>query len=281
MVIKKLSLTVIFLVFLTAIGSCQNSKNSRNSEIKNNRFNDSVFIFKTDTVKHYSLYSIDTKTGKWKPKISKKINYHKIDIRDKSLTFFFQTKEQNDWSKRKLYYDSISVEKTGTSFYYNSGYFESTFLDTLNSKTIAHTLNADEYIRFTNLKQIKMSELKKLKVRQNNVNSEKEQREYSITKTRTDDFEYSDYWRKEAFKKTVQFIKQVLGENTPSCLIVSRSSYNSNRVEYIGQKGYKLKLYVEFDCNQDYINPSYFWVYAFYIGDNKWELKLIDYKLTH
>ena len=178
-------------------------------------------------------------------------------------------------------YDSITAEKNGTLLYYNSGYFEKSFMDTLNSQTIAHVLNDDYYMRFTNLKRISISELEKLEIREDDVIPKQEQKIYSNSQRSSEDFEYSDYWRKEAFKKTELLIKQRLKKNTPSCVMVSRSSYSPNLVRYIGQNGYRLKLYVEFDCNQDYINPSYFWVNAFYLGDNKWDLEIVDYKLTH
>jgi len=278
---KKQFLITLFLIGLTSMGGCQNNINGTDVKIKRNRVQNSVLIFKTDTTKFYSFNSIDPETGKWKPVISEKVNYHKIDIRDKSLTFFFQLEDQTDWGIRKMHYDSLSVKKTGTSFYYNSDYFDSTFLDTLNSKTIAHVLDDDHYIRFTNLKRVENSELEKLKIKKEEGKSYQEQKVYSNQQTQSEDFEYSDYWRKEAFKTTVLFIKQKLKENTPSCLMVSRSTYNTNLVRYIGQKGYRIKLYVEFDCNQNYINPSYFWVDAFYLGKNKWDLELIDQKLTH
>lgn len=278
---KKRFLVMLLLIGLTSTGSCQNNRNDTETKTKNNRVQDSVLIFKTDTTKFYSLTSIDPETGKWKPEINQKVNYHKIDTRDKSLTFFFQLKNQNDWDIRKMYYDSISVKENGTSFHYNSDYFVSSFLDTLNSKTIAHVLDDDHYIRFTNLKRVENSELENLKLKKEANNSYQKQQVYSNQQTQSDDFEYSDYWRKEAFKTTVQFIKQKLKESTPSCLMVNRSTYNTNLIKYIGQNGYRIKLYVEFDCNQDYINPSYFWVDAFYLGENKWNLALIDQKLTH
>ena len=277
----KQILVALFLIGLTSLGACQNNRNGTDTKAKNYQVQDSVLIFKTDTIKSYSFTSIDLETGTWTPKISEKVNYHKIDTRDKSLTFYFQVKNKTDWDLRKMHYDSLSVKENGTSFYYNSDYFVSSFLDTLHSKTIAHVLDDDNYFRFTNLKRVENSELENLKLIKESSNSHKKQQVYSNQQAQADDFEYSDYWRKEAFKKTVQFIKQKLKEMTPSCLMVNRSTYNTNLVSYIGQNGYRIKLYVEFDCNQDYINPSYFWVDAFYLGENKWNLALIDQKLTH
>lgn len=274
-------LMTLILLGLASMMSCQNSVNGTDSNVIDERVRDSVLIFKTDTTKFYSFNSIDPETGKWKPVISKKINYHKIDLRDESLTFFFKIEKQNDWDTRKMFYDSLTDKKTGTSFYYNSDYFESTFLDTLSSKTIAHVLNDDQYIRFTNLKRVENSELENLKMKNAESNSNQKQQNYSNQQTQSDDFEYSDYWRKEAFKKAVGFIQKTLSEQNPKCTMVKRSSYNPVDVKYIGNQGMNVKLYAEYDCNQNYINPSYFWVNAYYTGDGKWSFQLEDQKLTH
>ncbi|UAB86031.1 hypothetical protein INR75_08560 [Zunongwangia sp. SCSIO 43204] len=277
---KKQFLTVLFLIGLTSMCGCQNNSNSTDTKIKENRVQDSVLIFKTDTTKFYSFTAID-ENGKWQPAIAKKVNYHKIDLKDRSLTFFFQLEGQADWGIRKMHFDSLSIEKTGTSYYYNSKYFDRTFLDTLSSKTIAHVLDDYNYIRFINLKKVENSELQKLKIRKEDLELYQEEKVNISNQNQLEDFEYSDYWRKEAFKTTILFVKQKLKESTPSCVMVSRSTYNANLVRYIGQNGYRIKLYVEFDCNQNYINPSYFWVDAFYLGKNNWDLALIDQKLTH
>ncbi|WP_203293881.1 hypothetical protein [Luteirhabdus pelagi] len=175
--VKKQLLAILFLIGLTIMAGCQNNRN--NTETKNSRVQDSILIFKTDTTKFYSLTSINPETGKWKPVINQKVNYHKIDTKEKSLTFFFQLKNQTDWGIRKMNYDSLSVNENGISFYYNSDYFISSFLDTLNSKTIAHVLDNDHYIRFTNLKRVENSELESLKLKKETIDSYQKYQVYS------------------------------------------------------------------------------------------------------
>jgi|GEM_PF-3986553 len=274
---NKNFLMILFLVGMITIGGCQD----KGTETKISVIQDSVLIFKTDTTKFYSLTSIDPETGKWKPEISKNVNYHKINTRDKSLTFFFQPKNQSDWDLRKMQYDSLSIEKNGTSFYYTSDYFVRTFLDTLNSKTIAHVLDEDHYIRFTNLKRVSRSELEKLQIIKKVSSKNQNQQIKSNQIAQTSDFEFSEYWRKEAFKKSVEFIQKALSEQKPKCTMVKRSSYNPAKVKYIGNQGMQVKLYAEYDCNQDYINPAYFWVNAYYNGNGQWTFELEDHKLTH
>jgi hypothetical protein len=278
---KKRLLTILILLGLASILSCQNNVSGTDSKMVVEKVRDSVLIFKTDSTKFYSFNSIDLETGKWKPVISAVINYHKIDLKDKSLTFFFKTKNQTEWDTRKMYYDSLTDIKTGTSFYYNSGYFESSFLDTLSSKTIAHVLNEDQYIRFTNLKRLDINELEKFESNSKQSNSAQKKKLYLNEQYQSETFEYSDYWRKEAFKKAVVFIQKILSEQNPKCTMIKRSSYNPVDVKYIGNQGMNVKLYVEYDCNQNYVNPSYFWVNAYYSGDGKWLFHLENQKLTH
>lgn len=278
---NKNILAAIFLVFIMSMVSCQNKIEENESSVINDKNEVSISIFKTDKTEFYSLSSIDFNTGKWIPVISEKVNYHKIDTEEKSVTFYFQLNNQNIWDTRKMYYDSLSIFKNGISFYYNSDYFIRSFLDTLNTQTIAHVLDEDNYIRFINLKRVKNSELENLNLIKESNEVINKRSINSNQQLQTENFEYSDNWRKEAFKATVSYLKLVLKENTPSCFMVKRSTYNSDDVRYIGQNGFRVKIYVEFDCNQNYINPSYFWVDAFYLGNDKWDLELKDQRLTH
>ncbi|MFV0305719.1 MAG: hypothetical protein ACK5IC_09600, partial [Moheibacter sp.] len=99
--------------------------------------------------------------------------------------------------------------------------------------------------------------------------------------TNTEDFEFSNYWRQQAYEVVIKYMNQRIKKDNPNCEIVRRGYYNPNLVQYIGSQGFLIKLYCEFDCNQNYINPSYFWVEAFYVGNSKWNLELVDQKLTH
>jgi len=84
------------------------------------------------------------------------------------------------------------------------------------------------------------------------------------------DFEYSDKWRKEAFKLSKQFISQILSKNTAKCKIVSQGVYNPTRVRYLGGQSYQVTITTKFDCNQDYINDCTFIISADYLGNNNW-----------
>src|SRR5690606_6658574 len=101
-----------------------------------------------------------------------------------------------------------------------------------------------------------------------------------ITKV-INDFEYSEYWRKESFKKAIEFIQKTLSKQNPKCTMTKRSPYNPATVRYIGNQGMSVNFYAEYDCNQIYVYPVYFWVNAYYSGNGEWTLELEDHKLTH
>lgn len=67
-----------------------------------------------------------------------------------------------------------------------------------------------------------------------------------------------DIGKQNHTKKVVEFMKQKISKDNSNCKMVSRRYYNTNLVQYIGNKGYKVKIYCEYDCNQNYINQSYF-----------------------
>ena len=114
--------------------------------------------------------------------------------------------------------------------------------------------------------------------KQNNKKEEKES--YNEFKN-TNDFEYSEYWREKAYQTAVIYMNKRIKKNNPNCRIVSRGNYHPNYVRYIGGQSFTIKYYCEFDCDEDYINESYFLIDATYLGNNRWKLKIVDQQLTH
>lgn len=90
-----------------------------------------------------------------------------------------------------------------------------------------------------------------------------------------EDFEYSDKWRKKAFKLSKEFVSQSLNNNTPKCKVVSQGAYNPTRVRYLGGQSYQVIISTKFDCNQDYINDCTFIISADYLGNNSWNFDVI------
>lgn len=114
--------------------------------------------------------------------------------------------------------------------------------------------------------------------KQNNTKEEKNSHnEFKNTRS----FEYSEYWREKAYQTANIFMNKRLKKNNPNCRIVSRGNYRPDYVRYIGGQSFTIKYHCEFDCDQDYINESYFLIDATYLGNNRWDLKLVDQQLIH
>lgn len=94
------------------------------------------------------------------------------------------------------------------------------------------------------------------------------------------DFEYNDYWRKEAFKNTKQFLRYYIPKDLPGCKVTAQGNYRADYVTYLGNQIFRVRVYCEFDCNNGYNNPSIFTGYASYLGNKKWDIKLTEQKLV-
>ncbi len=94
------------------------------------------------------------------------------------------------------------------------------------------------------------------------------------------EFEYSDHWRKEAYKATKLYIKKVINKK-PNCKVTRQGSYQPYLLRYLGNFSYLVKIYCEFECKQEYNNPSYFFVEVHYKGFNIWDGKVIKQKMIN
>ena len=86
------------------------------------------------------------------------------------------------------------------------------------------------------------------------------------------DFEYSEFWRKEAFKASKQFLINLVSKQ--NCNITGLSYFQPNSIQYIGNKGYRVRIRCSFDCPQNSEHRKYFWVEAYYTGNHQWEVML-------
>lgn len=103
-----------------------------------------------------------------------------------------------------------------------------------------------------------------------------ENKNQTIKNDNDNDFEYSEYWRKEAFKASKQFLRNILSEQ--NCNTTAFSYYQPNLIRYIGHQGYRVKIRCSFDCYKNPEHRKYFWVESYYYGNNKWEVILIGQK---
>ncbi|PIE50514.1 MAG: hypothetical protein CSA38_02640 [Flavobacteriales bacterium] len=198
------------------------------------------------------------------------IAYHSIDNSKKIITSVIRNKK-NEWVSNSVHFLDVLDEDLGYKFFINEKGLKMA-LFVLNESPSYFTFltsNKNERLTFYNLEQVENELVKAI------ISSTKEIIIEEIVK----DIEYSEYYRKKAYKKAIEYIKK--GLNKQKCKMISQGTYNPILVRYIGSQGFLVKFYCEFDCNQNYINPSYFWVEAFYIGNGKWDLELVDQKLTH
>lgn len=214
--------------------------------------------------------------------ITKNINYHIINFDTSEIFFFFKREGKNEWSTQTFKYYSTKESSEMIEFDTSSDVSRMVYLDINPFSTITYHLTSGIILSFENLKTIKNEDFDKLGIYK--WIDSYEPIIYSkkiIINEHIKDFEYSEYWRKESFKKAIDFIKQRLSQGKPKCEMVKRSTYNPSFVQYIGNQGMRVKFYAEYDCNQNYLNPVYFWVNAYYLGNGKWSLELEDQKLTH
>lgn len=100
------------------------------------------------------------------------------------------------------------------------------------------------------------------------------------TKKESTNFEDSSYWRKKAFEASSKYIIHGI-KKKPNCKIIRQGAYTPLVVKYIGNRTFFVKFYCEFNCNQDYNNPSNFYLEAYYQGNNHWGIKLIKQKFVN
>ncbi|WP_299114299.1 hypothetical protein [uncultured Winogradskyella sp.] len=94
-----------------------------------------------------------------------------------------------------------------------------------------------------------------------------------------EEFEYSEFWRKEAFKASSKFIENEINKK-PNCTLIKQGHYQPYLIRYLGGFGFLTKHYCEFDCKQGYNNPSNFWVEVYYRGYNNWSAQIIKQKFV-
>lgn len=268
--------TSTILLLSIILFSFNKHQNYNKNPIKNSS-KDSIWVYKSEMVKVIKFDSNKNQDSV----ITKVINYHIVNFSTSEITLIFKPKEK-DWESKSFEYYSTKESSENIEFNTNSSICQKVYLDVNPLNSIVYSFNDNNLYIFNNIKKIKIDEVEKLGIYKWRDSYE------PIVKTKEvvinehiKDFEYSEHWKTESYKKVVEFMKQKINKDNPKCKIVSRSYYNSNLVQYIGNQCYKVKIYCEFDCNQNYINQSYFWVEAYYLGYGKWDLELIDQKLTH
>mgnify|MGYP005857453621 CR=1 FL=1 len=211
----------------------------------------------------------------------KNTSYHIINFSTSEIIFFYDN-DGSKWKSQSFEYFATSESSEMIEFDTTSEISRSVGLDINPYNTIAYSFKNGIILAFSELEELENKELAKLGIYDWKDSYEQIENSKTITiNERIEDYEYLDFYRKESYKKAVNYIHKILGKQNPPCKMVRRSSYNPSSLSYLGYQGYRIKLYAEYDCNQDYINESYFWVDVYYLGYDKWSFDLVDQRLTH
>jgi len=244
---------------------------------------DSIIVLKSNEIeilnfeKNKITDSIDIKS-----KMAESENYHIINFSTSEIILFYKLKGK-EWKNKKFKFYSTKESEKSIEFILDDELSPNIHFDINPYNEIVYPYNRDTLLSFRNLKKFDNEEFQKLGLYKW-VDSFKpvEIQEQKIKKYEDiKNFEFSEVWKQESFKKAIEFIKQKLNNSNPKCTLTKRSSYNSQLINYIGNQGNRVKVYIEFDCNQNYINQSYFLIDTYYLGKNKWKINLVDQKLTH
>lgn len=244
---------------------------------------DSIIVLKSNEIeilnfeKNKITDSIDIKS-----KMAESENYHIINFSTSEIILFYKLKGK-EWKNKKFKFYSTKESEKSIEFILDDELSPNIHFDINPYNEIVYPYNRDTLLSFRNLKKFDNEEFQKLGLYKW-VDSFKpvEIQEQKIKKYEDiKNFEFSEVWKQESFKKAIEFIKQKLNNSNPKCTLTKRSSYNSQLINYIGNQANRVKVYIEFDCNQNYINQSYFLIDTYYLGKNKWKINLVDQKLTH
>lgn len=269
---------LIFCVFLLSILSLKAVNNSELIMTKNLEKDKPTIIFKGETRETIMFDENNNPQSNFIESIS----YHIVNLNSNNVTFFYQRKGNNEWFNQSFEFNSIEEKDGVYEMEVNSEICRKIYFELNKLSTLTYSFNNGMITNYENLKRLPKEDFDRLGIydwakTSNDKIPKNEIQKYQVVK----DFEYSEHWRKEAFKKSIAFIQNALSEQKPKCTMTKRSAYNPVNVKYIGNQGMSVKFYAEYDCNQDYINPAYFKVNAYYSGKGEWSFELKDHKLTH
>lgn len=274
--LKPLTLATFLLVFLSSLVSF--GYDNKVFSLDTNVPKDSILVFKSE-IREVIKFDANKKPLS---SITENVNYHIVNFDTNEIMLFFKREGKNEWSSQTFKYYSTKESRENIEFDTNSDACLKVYLEINPFSAIIYSLTSGMILNFENLETIKNEDFDKLGIYKWKDSFEfVETTKEIVINELIKDFEYSEYWRKESFKKAIDFIKQKMSKANPKCEMVKRSTYNPIFVQYIGNQGMRVKFYAEYDCNQNYVNQAYFWVNAYYTGKGKWDLELEDQKLTH
>ncbi len=279
---------LITLLAITLVSFSHNLNCNQINSLKSFKTNkDSVIVFKSETFSIIPIKNDDTIIDiNSKTKAISLTTYHIINFDKKYIESFMYNNNSKSWKSLKFPFfkqNKINTERIDfICLTEENEEYTISFIDNKKTKAFIYYLSQNEILYYTHIVEVDQNTIIDIGV---NVESDLEKANNStneiIIKEQVKDFEYSEYWRKESYKKVIEFMNQRIKKENPNCRIISRGYYDSNLIQYTGNQGFLVKYYCEYDCDKNHINQSYFWVQTYYLGYGKWNLQLVDQKLTH
>ena len=120
--------------------------------------------------------------------------------------------------------------------------------------------------------KLKRGETVKVTPKEKSKNRPKYYRSIDIPES-NNDFEYSEYWRKEAYKLSKEFIIDKNSKSkTKNCTVISQGIFQPELVKYLGDQRYLVKVLCEYECDNGNIGQNIVKVEAHYMSHNLWDI---------
>lgn len=276
----KATLYTIILALLFI--NCNDKHQQQTIELLDNKQIPLIYTFKSDGFYNLEMnlnkkFLVDTTLT------YEGICYHSFNIKENVITLIMMNKKNNRWESFEFTIsDDNMVEEIKENTNVNFDIDNSTIKNIVIRKdgNILYELkNGTSIMEYYKTEKIDYTNLKKLNI--TSVTNKFSNSKTSIhNETNLEDFEYSDKWRKEAYRVAKQFLIKKVNSDDPTCNITRQGLYQPNLVRYIGGQGYLIQLYCEFDCGNDYNNPSVCLIEGYYLGNNRWDMKLVKQKFV-
>ncbi|GAA3579747.1 hypothetical protein [Snuella lapsa] len=277
--LKITQITVILVINL--IGYSSTSQEQEKGSLEDNQM-PTTLVFESE-----GLYRL-------KPNFQNKVNmdtlqtyngitYHIFSPAQSTICLIIKSKKENKWKSRNFEIISMDTKTKEhiTTFGINHFGIKSISL----GKKIIYNLNNGNVIEYFGVSMASESgQQKVLSILKDNRNASDNQKQ-SEPKNKTynrpnlEEFEYSEHWREEAYKATKKYLQWAISEKE-LCNVLGFGKYQPYLLRYLGNYKYRVKIYCEFDCGDDYNNPSHFWVEVYYKGNNTWDGEIIKQKFV-
>jgi hypothetical protein len=271
-----LSVLVILLI------SCTGNHGKQRNVILEEEQNSSIYTFSSSGFYNLEMnlkkkFLIDT-TYTYKG-----INYHSFNLKENTISLIMKNEKNNRWESFEFKINNENAPKEikrGVKANFDIVDSEIRYILIREDGNILYGLqNKKSIIEYYQAEKINNALLNDIDI-VSVTNKQGQSQNDTYNEPTLDDFEYSDYWRKEAYKAAKKYIVQSIRKKFPECKVTAQGLYQPYLVRYLGGFTFSVKIYSEFDCNKNYNNPSNFWVEIYYQGNNTWSGEIVEQRFV-